>query len=68
MKLDKCGALTPDYAALLEAVPTEIAFAETARGARAKLDVHSAMIRGGNVNKVVTDLLGRGPEGEFDPN
>jgi hypothetical protein len=62
MKLDKCAALTAEYAALLESVPVEVAFAEAAWAARAKLDMRNAMIRAhGNINKVVTDLLGARP-------
>jgi hypothetical protein len=67
MKLDKIGALTPEYAALLEGVPTEIAFAEAARAARAKLDARAAMMRAcERINAVANDLIKKGAGGAAD--
>ena len=67
MKLDKIGALTPEYAALLEGVPTEIAFADTARAARSKLDARAAMMRAfERINAVTNDLIKKGPAGAAD--
>ena len=64
MALDKIGALTPDYAALLEGVPTEIAFAEAARAARAKLDARAGMMRAyERIDAVTNDLIKRGAGG-----
>jgi hypothetical protein len=67
MELDKIGALTPEYAALLEGVPTELAFGEAARAARAKLDARAAMMRAcERIIAVTKDLIERGTGGAAD--
>lgn len=64
IKLERAGALTPNFSDWLDAALTEVAMAQKARKAGQIGDARAGMIRAlDKVNAVANALIKRGPEG-----